>query len=172
MAKDAAEHVVVEYEPLQAIVDTVAAARPDAPRLYDGVPNVCIDADVGDMDATAAAFARATYVAKLETSVQRVTGVPLEPRAAIGIYDSDTKRYTLHAGSGGVVRQKHELATVAWCPACRCARRVRRCWRKFRHAKRVLSGVRARSLGSQACRPPRQVDLRTIGSFRLRLSRA
>ena len=116
IAKDAAEHVVVGYEPLQAIVDTVAAARPDAPRLYDGVSNVCIDADVGDMDATAAAFARATYVAKLETAVQRVTGVPLEPRAAIGIYDSNTKRYTLHAGSGGVVRQKHELAAVLGVP--------------------------------------------------------
>ena len=95
IAKDAAEHVVVGYEPLQAIVDTVAAARPDAPRLYDGVSNVCIDADVGDMDATAAAFARATYVAKLETAVQRVTGVPLEPRAAIGIYDFEHQ--ALHA---------------------------------------------------------------------------
>ena len=57
--------------------------------------NVCIDADVGDMDATAAAFARATYIAKLETAVQRVTGVPLEPRAAIGVYDLEHK--ALHA---------------------------------------------------------------------------
>jgi carbon-monoxide dehydrogenase large subunit len=116
IAKDAAERVVVEYEPLQAIVDTEAAAQLDAPRLYDDVPNVCIDAEVGDMGATTAAFARATYIVKLETSVQRVTGVPLEARAAIGVYDSDAKRYTLHAGSGGVVRQKHELATVLGVP--------------------------------------------------------
>ena len=116
IAKDATERVVVEYEPLQVIVDTVMAAQPDAPRLYDDVPSVCIDADAGDMDATAAAFARATHIVKLDTSVQRVTGVPLEPRAAIGVYDPNTKRYTLHAGSGGVVRQKHELAAVLGVP--------------------------------------------------------
>ena len=116
VAKDAGERVVVEYEPLQALVDTKAASRLDAPRLYDDVANVCIDADVGDMGATAAAFAHATHIAKLETSVQRVTGVPLEARAAIGVYDPDSKRYTLHAGSGGVVRQKHELAAVLGVP--------------------------------------------------------
>lgn len=116
MARDAAERVVVGYEPLKAIVDTVAAALPDAPRLYDDVPNVCIDADVGDIDATTAAFSGATHIARLQTSVQRVTGVPLDARAAIGVYDPDTKRYTLHAGSGGVVRQKHELADVLGVP--------------------------------------------------------
>ena len=48
----------------------------------------------------------------LQTWVQRVTGVPLDARAAIGAYDKDSGRYTLYAGSGGVVRQKHELAGV------------------------------------------------------------
>ena len=38
--------------------------------------------------------------------------MPLEPRAALGAYDAATGRYTLYAGSGGAVRQKHELATV------------------------------------------------------------
>ena len=47
-----------------------------------------------------------------DTWVQRVTGVPLEPRAAIGAYDKESGRTTLYAGSGGVVRQKHELAGV------------------------------------------------------------
>jgi carbon-monoxide dehydrogenase large subunit len=44
--------------------------------------------------------------------VQRVTGVPMEPRAAVGAYDAAAKRYTLYAGSGGVVRQKRELAAM------------------------------------------------------------
>ena len=52
---------------------------------------------------------------------QRVTGVPLDARAAIGVYDPATDNYTLHAGSGGVVRQKPSL------PACSASirRRVR-----------------------------------------------
>jgi carbon-monoxide dehydrogenase large subunit len=45
-----------------------------------------------------------------------VTGVPLDPRAAVGAYDAASGRYTLHAGSGGVVRQKRELAAVMGVP--------------------------------------------------------
>ena len=48
----------------------------------------------------------------MDFHVGRVTGVPLEPRAALAEYDAETGRYTLHAGSGGAVRQKNELATV------------------------------------------------------------
>src|SRR5262245_37354819 len=109
-AKDAAERVVVDYEPLPAVTDTVAAAATDAPRIWDEAgSNVCIDVQVGDAAATEVAFARAAHVVKLDTWVQRVTGVPLEPRAAVGSYDPVAGRYMLHAGSGGVVRQKNEL---------------------------------------------------------------
>jgi carbon-monoxide dehydrogenase large subunit len=111
-AKDAAERVAVDYELLDPVIVTAAAAQPQAPRLYDHTQNVCVDADVGDAKATEAAFARATRVAKLDTWVHRVTGVPLDARAAVGVYDAATKKYTLHAGSGGVVRQKAELAKI------------------------------------------------------------
>ena len=93
-AKDAAERVRVDYEPLPSVTETLAAAAADAPRLWDDArSNVCIDAEVGDAAATASAFERATHVVELETWVQRVTGVPLEPRAAIGDYDAATNRY-------------------------------------------------------------------------------
>src|SRR5262249_34386341 len=49
---------------------------------------------------------------KMDCPVGRVTAVPLEPRAALAHYDPATGRYTLYAGSGGAVRQKHELAAV------------------------------------------------------------
>src|SRR4051812_19991839 len=92
-AKDAAERVVVDYEPLQAIAATPDAAAADAPRLYDHIGNVCIDADVGDVAATEAAFARASRVARLDTWVNRVTGVPLDARAAVGLYDPAADKY-------------------------------------------------------------------------------
>jgi aerobic carbon-monoxide dehydrogenase large subunit len=75
-----------------------------------------MDAEVGDAGATTAAFARAKHVVRLETWAQRVTGVPLEPRAAVAEYDPASRRYTLHAGSGGAVRLKHDLAKVLGVP--------------------------------------------------------
>ena len=119
-AKDAAERVVVDYEPLDPVVATPVTAQLGAPQLYDHCSNVCIDADVGNVEATKAAFARAAHVVKFDTWVQRVTGVPLDARAAVGVYDPAADKYTLHAGSGGVVRQKGELAgTLGVPPKCR-----------------------------------------------------
>jgi carbon-monoxide dehydrogenase large subunit len=116
-AKDAAERIVVDYEVLPAVTDARAAAEVGAPRLYDDLPNIMIDAEVGDAKAVADAFARAAHVTRLDTWINRVTGVPMEPRAAVGIYDAATGRYTLYAGSGGIVRQKHELAAILGVPS-------------------------------------------------------
>lgn len=115
-AKDAAEKVVVDYEPLPAVTQGIASLAKDAPRLYDDLPNIMIDAEVGDAAATDAAFAAAAHVTRLETWVNRVTGVPMEPRSAVGLYDKETDRYTLYAGSGGIVRQKRELSQIFSVP--------------------------------------------------------
>ena len=112
-ARDAAELVQIDYEPLPPVTGTAAAAKSDAPLVWEGrASNVCVDAEFGDAAATQAAFARAAHVVRLQTWVQRVTSVPMELRAAVGAYDAATKRYTLYAGSGGVVRQKRELAGI------------------------------------------------------------
>ena len=113
IAKDGAELIEVDYEVLPAVTATRAAVEPDAPRLWDEAKsNVCVDAEVGAKEATASAFARAAHIAKIDTWIQRVTGVPMEPRAAVGEYDAATQRYTLHAGSGGSVRMKKDLALI------------------------------------------------------------
>ncbi|HUI96906.1 MAG TPA: xanthine dehydrogenase family protein molybdopterin-binding subunit [Xanthobacteraceae bacterium] len=109
-AKDAAELVAVDYVPLPAVTDAVAGAEPEAPRLWDEAENVLIDAEVGDADKTAAAFAKAAHVVRLTTWIPRVTGVPMEPRAAVGEWDASRGRYTVHAGSGGAVRLKTDIA--------------------------------------------------------------
>ena len=115
-AKDAVERIVVDYEPLPAVTEAKAAVEPGAPRLYDDIPNVVIDAEVGDAATVTDAFAKAAHVTRLDTWINRVTGVPMEPRAAIGIYDPANGRYTLYAGSGGIVRQKKELAAILGVP--------------------------------------------------------
>ena len=112
-ARDAVEHVKVEYQVLPAVIGTKAAAAPGAPLVWEEGPgNVCIDADIGDRAATDAAFARAHHVVRLDTTVARITGVPMEPRATTAVYDPEDGRYTLYSGNGGVVRQKRELAAI------------------------------------------------------------
>jgi carbon-monoxide dehydrogenase large subunit len=112
-AQDAAEAVAVAYEALPSIADTQVALAPGAPAIWNEVPdNVLVDTRFGDMQATERAFARADHVVAMEFHIGRVTGVPLEPRAALRRYDADSGRYTLVAGSGGAVRQKIELAAV------------------------------------------------------------
>jgi aerobic carbon-monoxide dehydrogenase large subunit len=112
-AQSAADQVVVDYEELPWVADTEQAADPSAPRLWDELPdNILVDSSFGDAAATDAAFARADHVVSMKVHIGRVTGAPLEPRAALGSYDAEAERYTLTAGSGGAVRQKRELAHV------------------------------------------------------------
>ena len=83
IAKDAAELVEIDYEALAPTTDTAQAAEAAAPRVWDEArSNIFIDAEVGDAAATDRAFADAAHVVKLETWVQRVTGVPMEARTA------------------------------------------------------------------------------------------
>jgi len=112
-AYSAAEAVMVEYEELDWVSESRVACEPGAPKLWDTMDdNVLVDATFGDIEGTDAAFAKAANVVEMTWVIPRVTGVPMEPRAALGSYDAETQRYTLYAGSGGAVRQKHELAKV------------------------------------------------------------
>jgi aerobic carbon-monoxide dehydrogenase large subunit len=113
LALDAAEAVEVAYEELPGVYHSEDAMRPGAPAVWDEVPdNIPVDTLFGDAEATDKAFASADHVVAMDFHIDRVTGVPLELRAALGQYDAASGRYTLHAGSGGAVRQKRELATV------------------------------------------------------------
>ncbi|HXW23567.1 MAG TPA: xanthine dehydrogenase family protein molybdopterin-binding subunit [Xanthobacteraceae bacterium] len=116
-ARDMAERVAVDYAPLPAVARASDATKPGAPQLWDEAPgNLCIDIEAGDAAGTDAAFARAAHVVRLDTWVQRVTGVPLEPRTTIADYEDG--RYTLYSGTGrGVVKARHDLARALGVPA-------------------------------------------------------
>jgi carbon-monoxide dehydrogenase large subunit len=113
-AEDAAELVEIDYQPLPAVVHAVDALEPQAPQLWAEAPgNLCIDVELGDEAATAAAFACAAHVVRLDTRAQRVTGVPMEPRTNVADYDPATGGYTLYTGSGrGVAKVRLDLAEV------------------------------------------------------------
>ena len=116
-ARDGGERVQVDYEPLPSVSATPDAVGPGVPLLWEETgSNVCVDSMAGDAAAADAAFRRAAHVVRLDTWVARVTGVPMEPRAALGVSDDATGRVTLYAGCGGVVRIKGDLATILGIP--------------------------------------------------------
>jgi len=117
IARDAAERVVVAYDPLPAVTGTLEAPAAGAPLVWDDAgSNVCVDSIAGDAAAVDAAFARAAHVVRLDTQVNRVTGAPMEPRAALGAWDTATGRFTVYAGSGGSWRIRSDVAGVLGVP--------------------------------------------------------
>jgi carbon-monoxide dehydrogenase large subunit len=117
-AMDAAERVDVVYQPLAAVARSRDALSPGAPPVWEQHgSNLCIDSAAGDKEATDAAFARAAHVVRLETTINRVTGVPMELRAAIGVYDEPAARFTVYTSAGGgVVRQRDDIAGALGVP--------------------------------------------------------
>jgi carbon-monoxide dehydrogenase large subunit len=115
-AKDAAERVAIDWEPLPAVARTRDAAEPNSPRARRDFPNIILDGEIGDAAATAAAFTAAAHVVKFDTWVHRIAGVPMEPRAAVGEYDAAIGLYTLYAGAGGAVSPRRDLAMVLGVP--------------------------------------------------------
>jgi aerobic carbon-monoxide dehydrogenase large subunit len=112
-AKDAAEAIEVEIDPLPAVVRPDEAARPGAPLLYDEAPgNVALDYHYGDSEQVAAAFARAAHVTRLKLVNSRVVVNAMEPRAAVGVYDEAGGRFTLHVPSQGVFGLRANMADI------------------------------------------------------------
>ena len=111
LAKDAAELVSVDYDPLGA-AGTLEAA-PTAPPVWDHAPgNLVFDWADGDEAACAAAFAKAHKTVSVELVQNRVAPSPMEPRGAIGIYDPLTARYTLYTSSQGSSGIRDKIASA------------------------------------------------------------
>ncbi len=99
-ARDAAELVEVDYEPLPAVIDAEDAVKPGAPAVWDEKPdNVSFALMMGNKDATDAAFAGAKHVVSLKVRNTRITANSIEPRASIGQYHPDADNYTLYSTS-------------------------------------------------------------------------
>jgi aerobic carbon-monoxide dehydrogenase large subunit len=112
-AKDAAEAVLVDIEPLPAVTTSRQAAAPGAPLLYDDVPeNVGLDFHYGDSEKVAAAFASAAHVTRLELRNNRIVVNAMEPRAAVALYDRERQHWTLHVPGQGVFGFRNYIAGV------------------------------------------------------------
>jgi aerobic carbon-monoxide dehydrogenase large subunit len=112
-AKDGAELVEVEIDPLPAVTEPALADVAQAPQLYEDVPgNVGLDFHFGDSDQVAAAFASAAHVTRLHLRNNRVVVNPMEPRAALAEYDAEQQHWTLNVGCQGVFGFRNYIAQV------------------------------------------------------------
>ena len=112
-AKDGAEAVVVDIDPLPAVTEPAAADGRDAPQIYDDVPhNIGVDFHFGDSEAVAAAFAGAAHVTTRRLRNSRVVINPIEPRAALAEYDPERRHFTLYVGCQGVFGFRNYIAQV------------------------------------------------------------
>jgi len=98
-AKDAAELIDVDYEPLPAVIDTATADKAPA-AVHDEAPdNVCYDWGHGDKAAVDAAFAKAAHVTRLDLVNNRLIPNAMEPRAANAVYSRHDDSYTLYVAN-------------------------------------------------------------------------
>jgi carbon-monoxide dehydrogenase large subunit len=99
-ARDAAEKVEIDYEPLAAVTEAVDAMKPGAPQVHDNAPgNLIFDWEIGDGAATDAAIASAAHVTEMKIHNNRLSPNPMEPRAALGIYDAAEDHFTCYTTS-------------------------------------------------------------------------
>jgi carbon-monoxide dehydrogenase large subunit len=112
-AKDAAEAVILDIEPLPAVTSARDAAKPGAPQLYDDVPgNIALDYHYGDSATVAEAFKQAAHVVSMPLVNQRLIVASMEPRSAIGEFTADDDKWTLHSCSQGVFGLKNMLRDI------------------------------------------------------------
>ena len=99
-ARDAVEKIHVDYELLKPVIDMAHATDSGSPVIHDVAPdNQVYDWHLGDKGATEAAFAKAKHVTKLDIVNNRLIPNAMEPRAAIGDYDSGNDAFTLYTTS-------------------------------------------------------------------------
>ncbi|WP_237214802.1 xanthine dehydrogenase family protein molybdopterin-binding subunit [Falsiroseomonas oryziterrae] len=100
-ARDAAEAIEVDYEPLPAVVLPEDALAPGAPLLHEDAPgNLVCDWRKGDAEAVERAFAAAAHVTRVSARHPRILAGYIEPRAALAEVEGEV--VTLTTPSQGV----------------------------------------------------------------------
>jgi len=117
VAYDAAERVVVDYEPLEPVLDPEAAMRPNAPLVHEELgSNIALDLPLsgGDVDD---ALSKAHRVIEETLYDQRVIPAAMEVRGAVASYDGST--LTLWTSTQVPHTVRKYLANILGLPAGR-----------------------------------------------------
>ena len=113
VARDAAEAIVIDWNVLPAVSETVAALDPKAAQVWSDIKgNVSFDTAMGDKAAVDAIFASAFKTVKLTIDNNRLITNYMETRGVLAEYDAPSKELTLTLTSQGVHGVRDTLAAV------------------------------------------------------------
>jgi nicotinate dehydrogenase large molybdopterin subunit len=114
IAAAAVERILVEYEPLPAVLDPLEALREDAPSVHPGKSNIYNSLVIrrGDVEA---GFAQSDHVFEGRFTTQMVEHVAMEPHAAIADWDLNG-RVTIWATIGRITLARGDLARTLKLP--------------------------------------------------------
>jgi carbon-monoxide dehydrogenase large subunit len=99
-AKDAAEAISVDWQPLPHVIGAMAALEAGAPQVWSDQPgNLAFETAMGDAEATRQAFAQAARTVSVTIVNQRLVTNYLDTRGVVAEFDGE--RYTLTLGSQG-----------------------------------------------------------------------
>jgi nicotinate dehydrogenase large molybdopterin subunit len=117
IANEALEKIVVEYEPLPAVLDPVAAMREDSPKVHAPNSNIYATKVVrkGDIEK---GFAESYRIFENRYSTQMIEHVSLEPHAAIADWDANG-RLTIYATIGRITLARADIARTLKLPMSR-----------------------------------------------------
>jgi carbon-monoxide dehydrogenase large subunit len=140
-ARDGAERVRVDYEPLPSVTSTADAVEPGAAPVWDDCPdNVSNVFEAGNRAAADTAFARAAHVVRRRYVITRVHAQFMEPRGVLGVWDGGEGKYTLYADVQYPHRTRNALAS--------------RIFRVPEHTIRVIAGDVGGAFGTKGWQYP------------------
>ncbi|MDX6538817.1 MAG: aerobic carbon-monoxide dehydrogenase large subunit [Gaiellales bacterium] len=98
-ARDAADRIVVGYDPLPVVIDAENAAAADAPQIHDDAPgNHCVTIE-HKTEGFDAIFDAAPVKVSLTVDNQRLTPVPIEARAVLADWIPSNDEVTLYTST-------------------------------------------------------------------------
>ena len=170
-AADGVQAVEVEYEALPVLVDPLKALDDDAPIIRDDVaendevgqgkrhhPNHIFEWQVGDKDATDAAFASADITVKEKIDYPRCHPSPIETCGCVASMDATNGKLTVY----GTFQAPHVIRTVVSLITGLAESKIRIVFSRYRgrlrQQGRCLSGLHLRRSGVDRHRTSGQVD--------------
>lgn len=117
IAAAALEKIVVEYEPLPAVLDPLEALREESHKVHGGTSNIYTSKVIrkGDVEK---GFARSYRIFEGRYTTQPVEHAPMEPHTSIADWDANG-RLTVHASIGRITLARVDIARTLKMPISR-----------------------------------------------------
>ena len=118
-AQDAVEMLVVDVEPLAAVVDAAASLTPEAAIIHEEYSSNLIGEFAVEKGQITAALSSAPLTLRRRFYTHRYAGIPMECRGVIGAYDQRTDSVTIWSATQVVHSVRREAASVLRLPEAR-----------------------------------------------------